>query len=604
MAPECEKIDNMIHRTFRDCEIESKIAVGGFGTVYKALDTKLGVYRAVKIFHPHLSEEHGFRKRFETEMRLLACLDHPNIVRIIGAIDEPDASGFIMEFVEGDTLGDLIQKGVTFSIKQVIDIFTQVAKSIAYAHNLKNQIIHRDLSPDNIMLRPDGMVKIMDFGIAKTIGSERVTQTGIVLGKPTYMAPEQFEGTVSIYTDQYALGIILYEMVTGRVPFEADSPISLYKLHLNQPPTPPTEINPNIPKNIENIILKSLGKEEQDRYASVDDMLEALLGAGDEDGVDNRIPHMLFQVKDAVKEENYEKALEILQRILSYEPNNKEALIQNQEVLQKQKMQHDQDMIEEWFYQSQEFFRSEMIEEAKRSMLDFLKVSRQYPTSRIAKEYTIKLRNQMPQLFEEVTKIFSEQLKQVDHLSQQGKVCFQKDQFKEALNYFEKALELDPYSELLGKLKNLTNKKIKTAEIASTYRNGIKAIKEEEYQKALDAFDHILELQPNHPEAKKHREIALAELERIKKTRSEVEATYQEALDFYEKWEFTQAIEKFERVIQMDTGHEKAQQLLAESKQRIADENKIEEISFFIRKVLVFIVANNGKNLLLVLIAF
>lgn len=581
MAPECEKIDNMINRTFRDCKIESKIAVGGFGTVYKALDTKLGVYRAIKIFHPHLSEETGFRKRFETEMRLLACLDHPNIVRIIGAIDEPDASGFIMEFVEGETLGDILKKGIPLSIPQIIQIFTQVAKSIAYAHNLKNQIIHRDLSPDNIMIRPDGVVKIMDFGIAKTIGSERVTQTGIVLGKPTYMAPEQFEGTVSIYTDQYALGVILFEMVTGKVPFEADSPIALYKLHLNQDPPKPTDLNPNVPKNIEYVILKSLEKEEQDRFPSVDAMLEKLLGGDTGDSLDNKIPNLLFQSSEYLKENKYEEALECVQKALSYEPTNKEALAQKQEILYMQKKQHDQDMIEEWFYQAQEFYKSDMLDEARNSTLDFLKLARHYAASHIVQTYTKKLQRTMLDIYNAASEELEKDQKKVEQLTLKGKSYFQKDAFNDAMLAFDEALELDPYNDILIRLKNLTSKKMKIAEIATYYKNGIQAIKQEEYQKALDSFDQVLELYPNHPEAKKYREIALSELDRIKKTRSEVESAYQEAMSFYEKWDFAQAIDKFEEVLKIDSSHEQAQILLTECKNRIADENKIEEIGFF-----------------------
>ncbi len=590
MAPEnAEKIDNMIGRIFRDCEIKEKIAVGGFGTVYKAIDLKLGVWRAIKIFHPHLSEEKGFRKRFEAEMRMLACLDHVNIVRIITAIDEPDASGFIMEFVEGMTLSDILEKQGPLPIAKGMEIFIQVASSIAYAHNLKSQIIHRDLSPDNIMIRPDGIVKIMDFGIAKTIGSEKVTQTGIVLGKPTYMAPEQFEGTVSVFTDQYALGIILYEMLTGKVPFEADSPIALYKLHLNQPPQPPSEINHELPKYIEKTILKTLAKEEGDRFKNVDEMLERLLQKGQETRtLDSKIPNLLLQVGEALAKEELNKALELLNEILVCDPANKDALLKKEEVLRLQKMHQDQDLIEEWFYQAQEFFKSNMVEDSKKSIVALLKISRQYSSSRIVTDYLTKLKAKMPQVYEKASKVVEDEIKTAEKYTLEGKNFYQKDSYKEALECFEKAIVIDPHSEMLQKLKKLTQKKIKMAQIAYEYKEGILAIKKEEYQKALEHFDTILKLNPQHEEAKKYKEIAASEWEKKKKKRSEVEATYQEALELYEKWEFTQAIEKFERVIQMDQCHEQAKNLLTESKTRLSDENKIEEIGFFYNQGLTF----------------
>lgn len=591
MASEnAEKLDSMIHRTFRDCKIEEKIAVGGFGTVYKALDLKLGVPRAIKIFHPHLSQEKGFVKRFEAEMKMLAFLDHTNIVRIMSAIDEPDASGFIMEFIEGRTLSDILEQEGALPIPKAIEIFTQVASAIGYAHNLKKQVIHRDLSPDNIMIRPDGVVKIMDFGIAKALGAERVTQTGIVLGKPTYMAPEQFEGTVSIYTDQYALGIILFEMLTLRVPFEADSPIALYKLHLNQPPVAPSELNNEVPKYIDKVILKSLAKDEKDRFQSVDEMLEKLLNKGQETRaiVDSKIPSLLAQTHEALTKEDFDKAIDCLNEILSYDPNNQEALAKRTEVLQLKKTHKDQEAIEEWFYQAQEFHKSNMLEEAQASIVDFLKIARQYKSSRIVADYQNKLKARMPEIFAKAFLFVEEQWKIVEKYTIEGKTLYQKDAYEEALMNFEKALEIDPHSEILQKLQKLTQRKIKMAKIAADYKEGILAIKNEEFQKALDCFDRILKLSPTHKEAKKYREIASAEMERIRKTRSEVEAAYQEALDLYEKWEFTQAIEKFERVIQMDDHHEQARTLLSESKSRVDDENKIADIGLSYNEGLTF----------------
>ena len=572
----------MIHRTFRDCKIQEKIAVGGFGTVYKAVDVKLNVPRAIKIFHPHLSEEKGFRKRFESEMRLLAYLDHPGIVRIMSAIDEPDVSGFIMEFVEGDTLSDILENSGALTIPEAIDIFTQVAKAIAYAHNLENQIIHRDLSPDNIMLRPDNIVKIMDFGIAKTIGSERVTQTGIVLGKPTYMAPEQFEGTVSIYTDQYALGIILFEMVTGRVPFDAESPIALYKLHLNEPLIPPRELNDQVPPNMEKVLNKALAKDEKDRYKNVDEMLEALLSEGKGGrSIDNRLASLMLDVNRAIDRENYERALELLQEILSYEPDNKEALARREEVQRLQKAQHDQELIEEWFEQARVFYQSDLNEEACGCLVDLLKIARHYGSMPVVKEYQSRLRKEMPELFQEALAIAEQDWKKVKEHTHKGKNLFQQDRFEDALSYFEKALLINPYSETLQKLKNLTQKKIKRAKIATYYKDGIIAIKNEDYRKALDCFKIIIELNPQHKEAKKYREMAENELERLQKSRSQVEATYREALELYEKWEFTLAMAKFERVLELDESHRDAKLLLTESKARLDDENKLEEIGFF-----------------------
>lgn len=589
MSSDNEKIDNMVGRSFRDCRIVEKIAVGGFGTVYRAIDDKLKIPRAIKIFHPHLSQESNFRKRFEIEMRLLAYIDHPNIVRIIGAIDEKDISGFIMEFIEGKTLSDILEKSGALPIPQAIDIFTQVARAIAYAHNLENQVIHRDLSPDNIMLRPDGIVKIMDFGIAKTIGSERVTQTGIVLGKPHYMAPEQFEGTVSIYTDQYALGIIFYEMMTGRLPFDADSPIGLYKMHLNNPPTSPREINPQIPVHVEKVILKSMGKDEKDRFKSVDEMLKVLVGEGqDNRGIDNRIPNLIYKATKAAEREDFPLALQTLQEVLAYEPENKEALIQIEEITKLQKQHEDQNLIEEAFHQAQEFFKSQMLEESCGSIVEFLKISQPYGSSRIVKDYQNKLRLRMPQIFEQALQAVQQDWQKVEQYVRKGKSLFQRDAFQEALDQFQSALKIDPHNDMVQKLKTLTDKKIKMEQIAARYKEGILAIKNEDYQKALECFEEVLKTNPQHKGAKQYRDMAATELDKKAKNRSEVEAAYREAMSSYEQWDFTLAIEKFERVLSMDQKHEHARRLLDESRSRVADENKMEEIGFFYNQGMTF----------------
>ncbi len=591
MAPEqhSEKIDNMIGRAFGSCAIQQKIAVGGFGTVYKALDIKLNVFRAIKIFHAHLSEEKGFRKRFEIEMRLLALLDHPNIVRITTAIDEADASGFIMEFVEGETLSDIIEKQGALPIPKAIDIFMQVARAIAYAHNLKNQIIHRDLSPDNIMIRTDGVVKIMDFGIAKTIGSERVTQTGIVLGKPTYMAPEQFEGTVSIYTDQYALGIILYEMLTGKVPFDAESPIALYKLHLNEPPPSPREVSDKVPPHVESVILKALAKDEKNRFKSMDELLDMLVSSGQKGAaIDNKVPSLMLEIENAIKQEDFDKALELVSEVLRYDPENKEAAAKKEDILKLQKSHQDQDMIEEWFHQAQAFYESNMEDETCNTIIDLLKMASQYPNSKTVKRYQDSLQKKMPEIYDTAKTILDKEWERMEELTHKGKVLFQKDMFAEAQKYFDDALLIVPYNENVQKLRALTQKKIKMAQVAAHYRDGIVALKNEEYDKAVDAFDKVLQLHPQHKDAKKYLEMAHAELERIHRSRSELEATYREALTFYEKWEFTLAIEKFKRVLEMDQQHEEARRFLHETQARVDDENKIEEIGFFYNQGLTF----------------
>ena len=562
----------------------------GFGTVYKAIDTKLDVPRALKIFHPHLSEEKGFRQRFEVEMRLLAQLDHINIVRIISAIDEPDITGFIMEYVDGQTLADIIEdRGGPLQIQEALDVFIQIGKSIAYAHNLKHQIIHRDLSPDNIMIRPDDVVKIMDFGIAKTIGSERLTQTGIVLGKPTYMAPEQFEGTVSAYTDQYALGVILYEMVTGQLPFNAESPIALYKLHLNEEPVPPMDLNENVPSFLNHVILKTLAKDEKNRFKNMDEMIEALINQGSPSTkIENKITPLIIEAHVAVDRENFDEALKIYDKILAIEPHNKEAITKKQETLQLVKTHQEQDLIEEWYHQAQAFYDASMEEETLTYVKDFLKIAFHYQHSNTVIRYKNALQAKMPEVYQQAQLMAKEELESSKKITTIGKKLFQRNQFEEALENFNRALQINPYSELIQKLQSLCHKKMKMAKIAEIYRDAIMALKNQEYEKASTLLEEVLSLHSGHKDAKKYLDMAKTELSRQKKNRSEVDSTYKKAIEAYEKWDFTQAIRMFEEVLRVDKQHKEAGRLLRETKDRIDEGNKMEEIAFFYNQGMTF----------------
>ncbi|MBI5368985.1 MAG: serine/threonine protein kinase, partial [Planctomycetes bacterium] len=278
--------EQMLGRTFGACTIQEKIASGGFGTVFKAMDVKLGVPRAIKIFHPHLASERGFRSRFEAEVRTLAQLDHANIVRILYTLEDPDVVGYVMEYVPGKTLKRQIKEAIRLPPGKVAEFGAQIAEAVHHAHTLPNPVVHRDLSPENVLVRPDGAVKVTDFGIAKVLGEEAVAYTGAVVGKPRYMSPEQFEGFVSASCDVYALGVMLYEMATGRPPYDASTHVQYYLKHRDTAPPAISSLAPEIPWKLERAILRTLAKRPAQRTetmrAAADELrlVDALLRAG------------------------------------------------------------------------------------------------------------------------------------------------------------------------------------------------------------------------------------------------------------------------------------------------------------------------------------
>ncbi|MBI3099553.1 MAG: protein kinase [Planctomycetes bacterium] len=272
-------LDSLVGQTLGRCRLTQRVAVGGFGAVYRALDPESGEPRAVKIFHPHLVTRAHFRDQFVAELGVLSQLDHPNIVRVYHPIEERGLFGFAMEYVDGTTLRQILKGKGALPLPFARDIFLQICQAIAYAHAHQPTIVHCDLAPDNIMVRPSGAVKVTDFGVARSVfAHEEYAYSAQTFGKPRYMAPEQFEGVVSIQSDLYSLGVILYEMTIGRVPFAEKMPVAIYQQHKTSKPDPPRSVNPAIPAPLDALVLRALAKNPADRYLTVWEMARELQG--------------------------------------------------------------------------------------------------------------------------------------------------------------------------------------------------------------------------------------------------------------------------------------------------------------------------------------
>jgi len=256
-------------------ELLEKIGEGGMGSVYKAKCHLLNRFVAVKILKAELNNDEDFVARFKREATSIASLSHPNIVNVHDVGAEEHINFIVMEYIDGKTLKQIIKENGRISSRETLDIVFQVAKALECAH--KNNIIHRDIKPDNIMIMEDNMVKVMDFGIAKVADSRTATNCNNVMGTVRYFSPEQAKGNfVDCRTDIYSLGIVMYEMVTGQVPYNADSAISIAMMHIQEPVIPPKEIITDIPENINQVILKSMQKEPIKRYQTAREMADVL----------------------------------------------------------------------------------------------------------------------------------------------------------------------------------------------------------------------------------------------------------------------------------------------------------------------------------------
>jgi serine/threonine protein kinase len=267
------KIGKIVKERYEILEI---LGEGGMAFVYKARDMQLERFVAIKTLKPNYVNQETFVDRFKREAKTAANLNHPNIVQIFdwGIEDEPY---FVMEYIEGNTLTSIIAKNRTISLSDILFIGAQVSSGLHAAH--QKGLVHRDIKPGNIMITPDGKVKVTDFGIVSLQNEESdITKTGSILGTASYISPEQAQGKpVSIESDLYSLGTVLYELITGKAPFSGDSPISTATKHLTEKPEKPSLFRRDLPKGVETAILKLLEKATYDRFKSAEDLRATLL---------------------------------------------------------------------------------------------------------------------------------------------------------------------------------------------------------------------------------------------------------------------------------------------------------------------------------------
>ena len=257
-------------------EIMEQIGMGGMARVFRALDHRLNRQVAVKILREDLAEDAELRRRFHEESQAVAMLSHPNIVAVYDVSRSSDLEYIVMELIDGITLKQYMQKkGNKLNWREALHFITQIVKALGHAHS--RGIIHRDIKPHNIMVLRDGSVKVADFGIARVASGGHSTLTQEALGSVHYISPEQARGShIDARSDLYSAGVVLYEMITGRLPFEGDTPVSVAIQHINSIPLSPREIDPAIPEALEAITMKAMAPDPDNRYLSADDMLADL----------------------------------------------------------------------------------------------------------------------------------------------------------------------------------------------------------------------------------------------------------------------------------------------------------------------------------------
>ncbi len=295
-------------------EILEKIGNGGMATVYKAKCHVLNRYVAVKVLKEEFTTDEEFIRRFNVEAQSAAGLTHPNIVSVYDVGQEDGIYYIVMELIQGKTLKQIITEDGTLPWKWSVNIVIQIASALEAAH--KNNIVHRDIKPHNIIITEDGVTKVTDFGIAKAVSNSTITAFGTTIGSVHYFSPEHARGGYTdAKSDLYSLGVVMYEMLTGRVPFDADTPVSIALKHMQEKPIEPIKLNPSIPFAINKIIMKAMQKEPSMRYQSATEMLKDLSMAlknpegnfVEEKSVDTNYTQRMETITDEMLNENKEK---------------------------------------------------------------------------------------------------------------------------------------------------------------------------------------------------------------------------------------------------------------------------------------------------------
>ena len=471
--------------TISHFKIIQRLGSGGMGVVYKAEDISLKRIVALKFLLPELTSDEAAKKRFFKEAQAASALDHPNICAIHEINETEDGLIFIcMAYYEGQDLREKVSKG-KLEISECLDIMTRIARGLAEAH--EHGVVHRDIKPANIILTTDGEVKIVDFGLAKlSLGATRITEPGMTVGTLPYMSPEQVKGALELdqRSDIWSFGVLLYEMLTGHLPFQGDYGVEVLHSIVNEAPIPASKLNVEIPSQLEEIINKALTKEVDDRYTYMQELLDDLehLSGADE----ARLPESAKLIENGklfLNKNEYSDALSRFEAALKLDPKNQEVLDLIEQCENKQKEQRRFNTL---LSDGKEYFENGNYEKALNAFKEIIALDPDHSES-----------HELIEKIQKKIKLIEGRDKQISEANS----YLNKKKFEKAIEIYKEILKVDPQNQKgLAGLQQAERALARLAEMASLIAEGKTYLKDNNYSDALSRFEAALKLDPKNQE--------------------------------------------------------------------------------------------------------
>jgi outer membrane protein assembly factor BamD (BamD/ComL family) len=540
-------------KTLGKYRIIGEIGRGGMAVVYKAFDTQLERTVALKVLPEYFRHSPDLIQRFKQEAVHVATLDHPNIITIYDVGEEGGLLYFAMKYVEGQTIRQILDQRASIPPVEATGIIGDVASALDYAH--AKGYIHRDVKPTNILVSKAGRATLTDFGIVKAQHVSSLTRTGTSVGTPEYMSPEQCQGRqLDGRSDIYSLGVVLYEMLTSRVPFVADTPLAVLFHHTYESPPFPCEINPELPRRVGRVVLKALAKRPEQRYATAGALVEALLQAVSEEeteeivevgiAVDEVVVGPLYsRALAAFDEGSWEVAIELFNQILAIAGDYRDTFSRLTEA-------NKQKRLETLLAEAHQAMDGELWTEVVDLCVEILSLE---PTHRDAESLLTRARR----------------TQNVRNLYAQAERELTEGDLESAIHHLEEVLTLnETYGDAALLLERAREELAQQQEIADLCAQAMKLLKEGDWQGAIESCQSLLSLQPEHQEARE----LLAQAERGLALMQELDSLYQRALDCLEDESWIEAMEILTRVVEKEPKYRDAGKLLewAQIGQRLA----------------------------------